>query len=354
MLIKRSVFLFIIIALLTGCNPQESHSPTPSKAEPFASTPAPTRESAPQPTPSPSPTTNPTDTPTVTPTPAPAWPVSLGTPLPESVQQISLATKGQIKEIGRWGGPSLDAHPTHWTADGQWLLVDASTGLFIYDQDQFEEIFWPGCGFIDTVQPAQGSSAATLVNCSDELHLVKDFRTEPQDETILPTLGNFLALVLSPDLGTVAYSKRVDPDSADASKIAVYDLATKKFLWSQTVEGEDIYQGDLQYLPGGQQLLVRFRNHADLVNVSDGSLVMTTDVARRWDFFPQAGKILEHSLSKIFIKDVVTGKSHEAPSIFNITHLAFTPSLDALVVTTQANKLVLISLAPGNAETLAG
>ncbi len=83
----------------------------------------------------------------------------------------------------------------------------------------------------------------------------------------------------------------MDPDSADASKIAVYDLATKKFLWSQTVEGEDIYQGDLQYLPGGQQLLVRFRNHADLVNVSDGSLVMTTDVARRWDFFPQAGKI---------------------------------------------------------------
>lgn len=169
------LFLTMMSLFLGGCSQPEAtptasavvpttpatatHPAVPSPAPTF--TPSPTPSNTPRPTQTTTHTPTQTASPTITPTATPAVWVAAGTPVPGSGAVISVDNATQVTQLAQWGQGVIQNIEV--SADGQWLAVQSTGGLFIYQTADLTQppLAWPNVG-VFALAPAGNQIALAI------------------------------------------------------------------------------------------------------------------------------------------------------------------------------------------------
>lgn len=124
------ILVFSALALLSSCKPPPT---TASVIFTATHTPSPSKTLTPSPTVSQSPTPHPSSTPTAT--YLPVTPSLAGTSVQGSAAVISAANANRLALFARWGNGNVGQ--IVYTPDGKFLVAGQSTGLYLYDSDDY-------------------------------------------------------------------------------------------------------------------------------------------------------------------------------------------------------------------------
>lgn len=275
-------------------------------------------------------------------TPVPAFPVEAGTPLPTANAPIGPATAGTVRELARWTGPHNPQ--AVWSADGRLLFITTSLDLRIYPTGDFSETVWGGCAFLDSAAPGGGPGLAAAVQCQDGIHLVRDFSAPPSGKPLLPYQPGLTAFALAPDLQAAVFAT-ASQGAPGTATLEGYDLARRAPLWSVTVQDAFFSRARLQFLPGGQELLVRYQEHSDVVRLVDGKVLSSLQVNPAAPYLGQVGRLaLPFDGKKFALWDPLTGRSEEFPYSRPVASYTIDPLGQSAAVVDGEKHLLLVEL----------
>lgn len=227
--------LGLVAVWLAAC--QSTPTPPPE-------TQTPTATASLSPTLTPSATPSPTVLPSPTPTELPITPVALGTTVPNAVGVIAPENAARLSLFAQWG--LGEAHEAAYTADGGYLVVGTSTGLYFYNPQTYtvdKQLEMGGPIYYLSLAPVGDQLA---VATSDQV-LVYDL-TNMQVRHTWDIKAHFLAF--APDGNILALSVAV----GGKDHIQLQDLATGALLRDWETEGDGVTA--LTFSPTGEWLAV--------------------------------------------------------------------------------------------------
>ena len=248
---RKLVWVWGLIVLLAACKdepPTPSPSATALPQETATAVPTATFLPSPLPTPTSSPllqiTPSPVAMPTVMPTAAATEPVGVEVDTAVSQPHAAIVPENvtQLTELARWGRGTIN--DLALSADGHWLAVAASHGVYIHDLQNFQEpprylempvnvtavaISLDGRMIAAVltrheIQVWQTAPAALLYTWLQDL-TVMGVTFSPDGEMLAVTMGDHVELWRAANGELVhAYAKQMGIDfSPDSSKVAVWD-----------------------------------------------------------------------------------------------------------------------------------